>query len=398
MRPPSSTTAECYTRSVQRIAVPDPRIAFEGAVELEAGPTGIVARRLDSRWRYQFPPEVEFLASSPSGVRLRFSTDADSVGIEIMATVIQIGDIAPRPSVVDLVIDAKLVASASTTAGTVVVIDPLNPANIRFEPGEPAVVQLDAACSHARIVEVWLPSSALIEVRAVHVPDGAIVEAAAPDRRVRWVHHGSSISHCMEAHGPARTWPAAAARVADVHLTNLGLAGQCHLDQFTARTIRDVRADVLSLKVGINIVNADSLRLRTFASALHGFLDTVREGHPTTPFLVVSPIVCPAAEDRPGPTPTGADGMVQAVGSEANAAAGALTLRQIRTIVADVVAVRVRAGDTNLHHLDGLALFDQSDIADLPDGLHPNGDGYERIGERFNRLAFGPGAPVALVR
>src|SRR5205085_2030551 len=107
----------------------------------------------------------------------------------------------------------------------------------------------------------------------------------------------------------------------------LGLAGQCHLDQFTARTIRDLPADVLSLKTGINNVNGDTLRLRTYGPALHGFLDTVREGHPDTPFMVISPILCPAHEDAPGPTDS-TNGTAASAASPVAAAQGALTLRQ----------------------------------------------------------------------
>jgi len=50
-----------------------------------------------------------------------------------------------------------------------------------------------------------------------------------------------------------------------VHLVNLGLAGQCHLDQWVARTMRDLPAAALSLKVGVNVETADSLRLRVEA-------------------------------------------------------------------------------------------------------------------------------------
>jgi hypothetical protein len=45
--------------------------------------------------------------------------------------------------------------------------------------------------------------------------------------------------------------------------------------------MRDTPADVISLKIGINLVNTDLLRLRAFTPAMHGFLDTIREGHPT---------------------------------------------------------------------------------------------------------------------
>ena len=50
---------------------------------------------------------------------------------------------------------------------------------------------------------------------------------------------------------------------------------------------------------------------------------------------------------------------------------------------------RQRAGDQNLHLLSGLNLFGPDDIADLPDGLHPNPAGYLRMGERFHSAAFG---------
>ena len=70
--------------------------------------------------------------------------------------------------------------------------------------------------------------------------------------------------------------------------------------------MRDTPADLISVKIGINLVNPDLMRLRAFGPAVHGFLDTIRDGHPTTPLLVVSPMLCPIHEDTPGPgAPTG---------------------------------------------------------------------------------------------
>jgi lysophospholipase L1-like esterase len=67
----------------------------------------------------------------------------------------------------------------------------------------------------------------------------------------------------------------------------------------------------------------------------------------------------------------------------------------MREIMRDVVAGRRQRGDVNLHYLDGLTLFGEADIDDLPDHLHPNGDGYVRLGQRFHAAAFGSGAPLA---
>ena len=117
-----------------------------------------------------------------------------------------------------------------------------------------------------------------------------------------WLHHGSSISHGSDAASPTTTWPALAASLGGVELINLGLGGSALLDPFTARALRDTPADLISVKIGINLVNADLMRLRAFTPAVHGFLDTIREGHPTTPLLVVSPILCPIHEDTPGPS------------------------------------------------------------------------------------------------
>jgi hypothetical protein len=180
-----------------------------------------------------------------------------------------------------------------------------------------------------------------------------------------------------------------------MELLILGLAGHCMLDPFVARTIRDLSVDRISLKVGINLVNGDTMRDRTFVPALHGFLDTIRDGHPDTPILVVSPIYCPSAETAPGPTVPGPDGRFVTVGGLEELRLTCLTLTKIRTAIADIVAARRSAGDAHLHHLDGLALFGPDDADDLPDDLHPNPAGYVRMGERFAAHAFAPGGPLA---
>lgn len=373
---------------MRRLPFPSESVTVEGAVSTEQTETGVVFRRLDDAYRYQLVPEIDFVAASPSGVRLAFTTDSRTVGLELLATRAQTLPKDAAPWTVDLVVDGELVQTQRSEGGNLFILDNVDPTNLGFEAGEATTLRFDLPAGGGR-VELWLPTSALVEVRALLVDADASVAAAAADARPRWVHHGSSISHCIEAHSPTQSWPAIAARLADVHLVNLGLAGQCQLDQFSARTMRDQPADLLSLKVGINLLNAASMRERTFASALHGFLDTVRDGHPDTPFLVASAVACPTVEDTPGPSVLGPDGLYMAIGDPADIAHGALTLRRTRELVAAVVAARCDAGDEHLHYLDGLQLFGPDDVADLPDGLHPNGEGYVRIGERFAALAFG---------
>ncbi len=84
---------------------------------------------------------------------------------------------------------------------------------------------------------------------------------------------------------------------------------------------------------------AQGVRLRAFAPAVHGFLDTIREGHPTTPLLVVSSVLCPIHEETPGPA--------------------------------------------------------AADVGDIADQIHPDAVTHRLIGERFAEHAFAHGGPLA---
>jgi hypothetical protein len=381
---------------MREVPIEDGPVELVGALDVDRSPTGVAPRRLPDWTRSQLPDLlVDAVVQMPSGVRLRFATDARSIELEVMQTMFRYPLEPLTPSAFDLVVDGTLAGQVRTSAGNVFNVDMADPRNTTFDPGEPAVVRFDGLAEGPKVVELWLPQRATVELRRLRVDDGADVTAAPPSGRRRWVHYGSSISHCMEADSPTATWPAVAARLAGVDLVNLGLAGQCHLDPFVARTIRDLPADVISLKVGINLVNADSMRERVFGPALHGFLDTVREGHPTTPILLTSPIFCPSVEDHPGPNVAGPDGRFTAVEGMEQYRMTCLTLTKIRSTIAAIVESRRSLGDPALHHLDGLDLFGADDAADLGDDLHPNAAGYARMGERFATLAFAPGAALA---
>jgi lysophospholipase L1-like esterase len=195
----------------------------------------------------------------------------------------------------------------------------------------------------------------------------------------------------MDVERALDAWPAMVAKSVGVELVDLAFAGQCQLDPFIGRVVRDTPADMISLKVGINLVNAASMSERTFAPAVHGLLDSVRDGHPDTPLLLVSPIFCPSVEDHPGPTVLNDDGHFGAVEAPEAARPLGLTLRRSREMLAAIVDVRRAAGDAALHYLDGLSLFGEADRALLYDRLHPSPEGYALIGRRFAAAAFGPG-------
>ena len=224
---------------------------------------------------------------------------------------------------------------------------------------------------------------------------------ACPITRPIWLHHGSSISHGSNALHPTATWPALAAAGAGVELINLGMGGAALLDPFTARTMRDIPADLISIKIGINVVNADLMRVRALGPAVHGFLDTIRDGHPTTPLLVVSPLLCPIHEDTPGPAMPDfsklSEGQLSFVATGDPTDPTRLTLNIIRRALARIVVERA-VEDPHLHYLDGRELYGEADLYELPlpDQLHPDAATHRRIGERFASIAFATGGPLAV--
>ncbi|MFB7382560.1 GDSL-type esterase/lipase family protein [Kitasatospora purpeofusca] len=370
----------------------DGPVEIRGALDLETTPAGVMPRRLPAWTKEQYQdPSVFGGTAMPSGVRLVFRTDARVLEFVVLTSTGQLdGDPEPRPTgMLDLRVDGALAGRQRAPLGHVVRMAGPGAAQ-RVIPGEPATARFDALPAGMKNVELWLPQQTPTELVSLRA-DGEVL-APLPDDRPRWVHHGSSISHCLEADGPTDTWPVVAASLGGAEVTNLSQPGNDMLDPYVARTIRDLPADLISLETGINIVARAAFRLRTFGPAVHGFLDTIRDGHPETPLLVVSPVSCPALDGRPGPTGTGRDGRITALGDPADVALGALSLQVVRDELARIVAAR-RARDPHLHYLDGRELLGPAEVDDLPDGLHPSAAAYRRMGERFADHAFADGGP-----
>ena len=372
---------------------------LRGFLEVETTARGLLPHRLPARARRQFPDDQLVVAEAqPSGVRLVFRTRATTVELDTLPTKrVYRGFPAMPDGIYDLLVDGRLTAQTTVIGGNVRTVTDMITQASELTEGPPGTARFAELPPGDKNVEIWLPHTEVTELIALRT--NAPVEKA-PDRgRKVWLHHGSSISHGSNATHPSGTWPALAAAQGEVELVNLGFSGNALLDPFTARAMRDAPADLISVKVGINIVNADVMRLRAFTPAVHGFLDTIREGHPTTPLLVVSPILCPVQEDTPGPLMPELDGgavRFRATGDPAERAAGRLTLTMIRDALAHIVEQRA-TDDPHLHYLDGRDLYGETDFAELPlpDEVHPDPAGHRRIGENFGRLVFGEGGPFA---
>ena len=316
----------------------DERLRCEGAVSVENTDAWSQAWRVPHEERGLFPQPLVERAEMPAGVRLTFRSDTTVIAGSFEPA----GELAP----IDLYVDGEWLGTA-----------PLEGTDqFRFEG-------LHAhAARQERLIELWLPQFGRFRLRSLELSDGASVVPYKEARR-RWVTYGSSITQCRAAASPSQTWPGVVARGLDVHLTCLGYGGQCHLDSMIARMMRDLPAEYLSMCVGINIYGANSLNERSFRPGIVGFVKTVREKHPETPFVVMSPIYSPPREE-----------VENKVG---------FTLRAMREEVRAAVESLRAHGDTNVHYADGLEVFGANLGHLLPDALHPNAEGYKVMGRNF---------------
>jgi hypothetical protein len=358
---------------------------LRGARELEPTAHGLLPHRLPGWARAQCAdPQLAMAESQPAGCRLVFQTRSTVIELDALRTRPAYRGLPMRADgVYDLLIDGEPAAQASLTGGNVLMKDAATGTE-ELVPGAPGTIRFADLPDHLKTVEIWLPHNETTELISLRSDQPL---EACPITRPIWLHHGSSISHGSNALHPTGTWPALAAAGADVELINLGMGGAALLDPFTARTMRDIPADLISIKIGINVVNADLMRIRAFGPAVHGFLDTIRDRHRATPILVVSAVYCPIHEDTPGPLAPDFSGGTMAfvaTGDPAETAAGKLTLRIIRRELAAIVHQR-SAVDPHIHYLDGLTLYGPDDFDEFPlaDKLHPGPQAHQRIGERF---------------
>lgn len=332
--------------NMKRIRIDE--IMMEGSVSVERGDGWLKPWRLPFGKRALFPPEEGLIARAEmaAGVRLFLATDSRAIGVSFVP-----GN-APIP--VDLTLDGALLQASV------------------LEPGADTVL-FESLPEGDKTVEIWFGQTSVVQVCDVFVePESSF--RVPPDPRPKWITYGSSITHCGAAHSPSRTWPATAARALGLNLTCLGYGGQCHIDPMMARMIRDMPADIITLKLGINVCGGASLSPRTFRPAIIGMVSIIREKHPCIPIAVMSPIISPPREDT--------DNCV------------GLSLRKMRAEAADAVQRLQDCGDENLHYVDGLELFDADWIdPHLPDDLHPDGDGYEWMGQRIAERVLMPLLP-----
>lgn len=172
----------------------------------------------------------------------------------------------------------------------------------------------------------------------------------------RWVVYGDSVAEGWVATAPALAWPAIAGREMGLDVVNLGYAGAARGEVASAEQVAALDADLLTVCHGTNCWTRTPHSADLFRAGIAAFLDVLRQGHPTTPLLVVSPVVRPDAEETPNRL-------------------GA-TLVGLRAAMEAEVRRRIDAGDAALRLLPGRDLIGPEHLGD---GIHPDDAGHRRI-------------------
>ena len=311
---------------------------LHGAVSLERIDGGLKAWRIPYDMRELFPPDaLNGRAEEAAGIRLELISDTTRLRIVFQP----------------IEAEAKFVCSYG---GENVVC--------RVAPGGREAMFADLPPERKRIT-VYFPQNRRIVWQRMDVDNGAFADPFH-DSRKRWVAYGSSITQgCSIAVTPLpmEMWTAAASAVLDMQLYNLGFGGNCHHEPMMARLIRDLPAELISLCFGINVMGGCTLNDRTFQPSVLGFIQTVRDGHPETPIVILSPIYAPSRERTKNQV--------------------GLDLRRIRSEIAEAVHILQMRGDRRLILIHGTELLGESEEGYLPDGIHPDARGHSIMANRF---------------
>jgi len=204
---------------------------------------------------------------------------------------------------------------------------------------------------------LFLPLYAPLEKLALGFSPDAKIERPAPAALAKpVVFYGTSITQGGCASTVAFDFVSTLSRLLNIDVVNLGFSGNGQGEPEVARLIAEIAAAGFVLDY---VANVDPARLK---KTLPVFCRILRAAHPTTPIILLSKLCYAGAS----------------FSSEARS-----YHETMRDIMIHFYSKQRKAGDVNLHFVDGSALISFGSDATQVDGGHPADHGFRLMAERL---------------
>ena len=316
----------------------DKNISWYGAISREISKTQVIPWRINHEDQNLYHEDLVNKAKDPAGIRISFSTNSNFIKV--------LFNYISERSPIDLYINNEFHLSLNSENKNELIFKKLG--------------------LEEKKIEIWLPQYGHFTFKGLKIDSSSKLSEIPYNHKKKWITYGSSITQCKAADSPSVTWPAIVARTRKYDLTCLGYGGMCHLEPLIASMIREQEADIISLCLGINIYSSVSLNSITFGPGTNGFIKIIREKHPLTPLIVMSPIYSSSWENKPN-----------SVG---------FTIKTMRSEIEKSIISLKNNGDKNLYYINGLNILNSELSHLLPDDLHPNSTGYKIMAKNILKL------------
>jgi len=316
--------------------------SIEGALSVDDNSEYTQPWRIDYDRKELFPYlNDEFQGGACSGVRIAFTSDTTYLAIDIKK--VYKNDTGEHMVMkLDLVVNSILIETLNINEGI-------------------KIYEFKKLEEGNKEIEIWLDHAFPVKFKAIYIKKDAYIKKTINNKK-RWVHYGSSISHSVRGKSPSIIWPALVALDKNLHVTNLGFGGNCILEPIMGNSISELKADLFTLKLGINIIGG-KLSDRSFEPCVIGLIESIRRQHKKTNIIIISPIYAKEHEDTRG--------------------LSNLTLVEIREILKQLVNKYNKLGDKNIYYVDGKSILGEKDRKYMPDEVHPNQEGQYVMAKNF---------------
>ncbi len=316
------------TVAMLKIPPTDKRVQFSDYANIEV---------TKERARFDRMIDAEFgMRWDNPGARIRFRTDATSI-------------------TANLFYNGRHNAMGSLNKTGVILVDGKRGGTFSSGAERPgavdATIEVPKSAKPAmHLYEVVLPYGDAVDFVGLQVNADAKFETAPPRPRFRWVAYGDSITQGFWADDVTANYPFQVAQAKGWECVNMGFGGR-QATPDDGKVIGSIEADLITVAMGFN--DHFTKTPAKYAEDMKALLGNIRARQPKTPIYVLTLLW----STDPYPTTL------------------KLPLEDYRAAAREVVGQTAKAGDANLHLIDGLDLVPH-DAKYFREGIHPVDEGF----------------------